>query len=104
MRRYFVAAAMSLFFGIPACGTAELGEASIGEADLDESVASVDEALSPAFQWLAGDGPRRLAATSDHVCILTSVSGKFEGDRESVRVVPRDGFFWLEGSSAQPSL
>jgi hypothetical protein len=57
--------------------------------------------LSSPAQWKQGDPPRQLAPTGLSVCVLTRVSGHFEGGGERVRVYWKDGSWWLAGTSQQ---
>jgi hypothetical protein len=57
------------------------------------------------FYYRTTEGPRkRMTSVSNTVCMLSSVSGKFRGLGESVHIVSREGFWWLEGWSQQGEL
>src|SRR5262249_31355565 len=46
------------------------------------------------YQWKQGDQPVKMIAAEEGFCFLSSVSGKFQGGGESVRVhLDKDGFW-----------
>ncbi len=79
------------------------GEPAPGEGaqETEGDWASTSQELVGDFTWVQGQAPRVMTPTSSSVCVLTGVSGKLEGDKELVRVVPRDGVWVLEGTSNQ---
>ncbi len=54
--------------------------------------------------WKAGDPPLKLITAGEGFCFLSGVGGAFQGAGEGVHVSLRDGKWWLEGHSAQPSV
>jgi hypothetical protein len=51
--------------------------------------------------WTQGTSARNLGPTSDRVCALTTVRGRFRGAGESVTVFQTAGSWWLSGTSQQ---
>lgn len=94
----------ALATAVSACAvTPEGGEPAPGEGarETEGDWASTSQELVGEFTWSQGQAPRTMTASSNSVCVLTSVTGKLEGDKEWVRVVPRNGFWMLEGASNQ---
>lgn len=53
------------------------------------------------FTWNQGNNPTPMIRTRIGVCFLTSVQGKFEGDKEKVELYIENGQWFLSGSSGQ---
>lgn len=73
------------------------------ELDHAEDVASASQELQShvEFHWTQGSSPVPMGASSDRMCFLTGVQGKFEGDGESVQVYISRGSWYLGGTSKQ---
>lgn len=91
----------------PADGSAGAGNESVTtDAEGSENVASVSEPLlggwaSGPFGWYQGMGARQLESFSTHVCVLSRMSGKFEGNGEWVQVWHDNSRWYLSGNSQQ---
>jgi len=64
------------------------------------------EALDPSwvsgpYSWSQGQGHKKMEAVSTHVCVLTKVSGDFDGGGEEVKTYQANGFWYLGGKSQQ---
>lgn len=58
--------------------------------------------MAPAtepYHWQQGQGWTRLTPAAGSACFLTKMQGKFEGNSESIRIVPAYASWWLGGSS-----
>src|SRR5262245_15031150 len=75
--------------GFGACLAAWLGGSACGVC------------LSSPMKWSQGQPPKRLAPSGLSVCVLTRISGHFEGGGEWVHVFWKDGWWWLDGGSKQ---
>ena len=53
------------------------------------------------FYWKQGQSPVQMIPTSQGICYLTYVRGKFEGTRESVSITQDNGHWYLSGDSRQ---
>lgn len=60
--------------------------------------------IREVVRWRHGDERRRLLRVEDGICFVTGIGGNFEGGGEAVRVYVDDGWWWIGGHSAQPSL
>jgi hypothetical protein len=57
------------------------------------------------FTWTKGQEPVRMLKAEEGICFLSGVSGALRGYGEHVRVrLADDGYWYLEGTSAQPEL
>jgi len=103
------------WFGF-ACALSALGCAvDVTDASSDEAAESdevVDTAAEPLVAgWISGPYPwdqrlhrRRLASLAGNVCVLTRLTGKFEGMGEGIRVTDDGTNWYLEGFSKQRDL
>jgi hypothetical protein len=85
------------------------GRAANNSADV-EKIAGQISSLKPAgppaaatfFYWEQGQPPVRLIRRGEGFCVLTKVSGRFQGGGESVRLwIDGDGWWYLGGESHQ---
>ena len=56
------------------------------------------------FSWEQGQSPVQMIPTSQGICYLTYVRGKFEGIRESVSITQDNGHWYLSGDSRQEAV
>jgi hypothetical protein len=54
--------------------------------------------------WKYGEAPKKLIRVDEGICFLSGIGGNLEGDKESVEIVTREGWWYLQGTSAQRSL
>lgn len=85
-------------------------------ADVDDSQGSTDEiddqigyatdtlTVSPEFTWSQGQPHVPMGPTSDRVCFLTRVTGRFHGAGEVVNAYISNGSWYLGGSSQQSGI
>ncbi len=67
------------------------------------------EAIDPnwargPYSWSQGLSSVQMQPTSTHVCVLTKVSGDFDGGGESVRLYQSNGWWFMGGSSQQSGI
>lgn len=54
-----------------------------------------------AYRWYQGDQSVPMVPIGNSACFLTTMQGKFQGSGEVIRIIQRDGFWFLEGESGQ---
>jgi hypothetical protein len=54
--------------------------------------------------WHYGDPAKKLMRAAEGICFLSGIGGNLEGGGEAISIVIRDGWWVLEGKSAQESL
>ena len=99
---------VAVLIGVAGCAAAvdEPNGCSQGDCQPAEPVASSAQPLiggwaSGPYTWTQGEGARKMDSVAASVCVLTRVTGKFEGTGEAVRVT-NDGQDWyLTGFSQQ---
>jgi hypothetical protein len=94
----------ALVWGVLAAGCAV--DAGNGVEGDEERLGSTSQALlggwaTGPFAWSQAVPARRLESASTHVCVLTRMSGKFEGTGELLQVRLRGSDWYLEGMSKQ---
>ena len=56
------------------------------------------------FVWTQGWKPTDMGVARGRVCLLTRITGDFEGGGEFVEIVPSGGHWWLQGDSFQQGI
>ena len=110
--KYGMSLALSAMALLPACamdGEPEVAMDNgpgVGEAAGDEPASlgvSTQEVavLGGEFSWSQGQARMAMGSSADRFCFLTTISGRFKGAGEAVRVFVEDGQWLIEGSSGQ---
>lgn len=75
-----------------------------GQAVVSESLRG--DAVLERHTWHQSNdnSPKRMLSTSEGICFLTRVSGKFEGEGEWLKVYPENGQWMFAGRSAQAGI
>ena len=104
----------SVYLAVLSCAigcAADVEGGSSGEdtADGDEVVSTASEALvggwaSGPYPWDQTMARRKMASVAGNVCVLTRLTGKFEGMGEAIKVTNEGTNWYLEGFSKQRDL
>lgn len=68
---------------------------------LSSILTSQSALAAQVFTWKQGDEPTLMIRERSGACFLTSIQGKFEGDKEKVELYKQNGQWFLGGSSDQ---
>ena len=78
------------------------GNIGIGATTIRVSESKRFKPVMRKYTWKRGTGPVKMIARSEGFCILTSISGRFEGGGERIHMyIGRDGYWYLDGNAAQ---
>jgi hypothetical protein len=69
-----------------------------GKAQCAQAVANT---AIDTYTWTQGEAPKNMGSTTDRLCVLTGVAGRFFGDTEWVNISVENGSWILKGSSQQ---
>jgi hypothetical protein len=84
---------------------AEAEYAMVQEGQQEPDIALLGVADVKVFYWRQDNAtPTRMIRSSDGICLLRSVQGRFRGDGEKVAIANRGGYWWLEGKSKQTGI
>lgn len=100
-----------VIFAVAAFTASAAPIAAQAQSSVDQlAIQTLKEPLSPsAYSWERGSPPTVMVSASSHICLLTSVSGKFEGPGERIALYidtgASGGAKWvLNGTSGQAQL
>ncbi len=78
-----------------------VGTKTLGLPLLFSTLISQSASAAQVFTWNQGNNPTPMIRERSGACFLTSIQGKFEGDKEKVELYKENGQWFLSGSSDQ---